>query len=72
MKDNSSRVRAEALHCLTRCLVKIRPGHVLVTDANIFPEFILPEISSTATDPQSLVRCSLAANIALLAETAQR
>ncbi|CAG0920098.1 unnamed protein product, partial [Notodromas monacha] len=72
VKDESARVRCEALNCLTRCLSGISLTDLHGSDANVFPEFIFPGISATVTDLHSSVRCSLAANIGLLAETAAR
>jgi phosphoinositide-3-kinase regulatory subunit 4 len=69
-QDMSSNVRVAALDTLTicLCLVKTLPR----SDANIFPEYILPSIASLATDPTTIVRVSYAQNIATLAETAMR
>lgn len=67
-QDMSSNVRVAALDTLTACLclVKTLPR----SDANIFPEYILPSIASLATDPSTVVRVAYAHNIATLAETA--
>lgn len=42
------------------------------SDANIFPEYILPGLASSATDPNTCVRVAYAHNIATLAEIALR
>lgn len=67
-QDQSANVRVAALDTLTSCLclVKSLPR----SDANIFPEYVLPTISSMATDPSTIVRVAYAHNIATLAETA--
>lgn len=69
-QDSSANVRAAALNTVTSCLclVKTLPR----SDANIFPEYVLPSISSLATDPSTQVRVAYALNIATLAETAVR
>lgn len=40
------------------------------SDANVFPEYVLPAISSLAGDQATIVRIAYAQNIATLAETA--
>ncbi|CRK88989.1 CLUMA_CG002618, isoform A [Clunio marinus] len=69
-QDISANVRVAALDTLTSCLclVKSLPR----SDANVFPEYVLPSISSLATDPSTMVRVAYAHNIATLAETAVR
>ena len=69
-QDASSNVRVAALDTLTACvcIVKTLPR----SDANIFPEYILPSIAPLATDPATIVRVSYAHNIATLAENAVR
>lgn len=69
-QDMSANVRVSALDTLTACLclVKTLPR----SDANIFPEYILPSIASLAIDPSTIVRVAYAHNIATLAETAVR
>lgn len=42
------------------------------SDANVFPEYVLPSIAPLATDISTIVRVSYAQNIATLAETAVR
>ncbi|XP_045455621.1 phosphoinositide 3-kinase regulatory subunit 4 [Melitaea cinxia] len=65
-----ARVRAAAIRCVTNSLdcVKDLPA----SDANVFPEYILPELAPRASDPAVLVRLAFASNIATLAETAFR
>lgn len=69
-QDMSANVRVAALDKMTSCLclVKTLPR----SDANIFPEYVLPSIASLAIDPATIVRVSYAHNIATLAETAVR
>lgn len=69
-QDVSANVRVAALNTLTSCLcmVKTLPR----SDANIFPEYVLPSISSLATDFSTTVRVAYARNIATLAEVAVR
>ena len=69
-QDVSANVRVAALDTLTSCLclVKTLPR----SDANIFPEYVLPSIASLSTDPATIVRVAYAHNIATLAETAVR
>lgn len=69
-QDVSANVRTAALDTLTSCLclVKTLPR----SDANIFPEYVLPSIASLAVDPSTMVRVAYAHNIATLAETAVR
>jgi phosphoinositide-3-kinase regulatory subunit 4 len=66
--DASPNVRVSALDCLTEslCLVKDLPR----SDANVFPEYVLPSIAPLATDSSVIVRIAYARNIATLAETA--
>ncbi|KAJ0000653.1 hypothetical protein NQD34_012495 [Periophthalmus magnuspinnatus] len=68
--DAMPRVRAQALHTLTRVLgmVKEAPRN----DTNIYPEYILPGIAQLAQDEATIVRLAYAENIAHLAESALR
>ncbi|XP_018572792.1 phosphoinositide 3-kinase regulatory subunit 4 isoform X2 [Anoplophora glabripennis] len=68
--DSSTRVKISAINTITKCLdlvVKIPRS-----DANIFPEYILPELAPLATDPNTCVRAAYAKNIAKLAEISLR
>ncbi|XP_049532071.1 phosphoinositide 3-kinase regulatory subunit 4 [Anopheles darlingi] len=67
-QDAAPRVRVAALNTLTACLRLVR--HLPRTDANVFPEYILPAIAPLATDSSTFVRMTYASNIAQLAETA--
>lgn len=46
--------------------------HIPRSDANIFPEYILPALAPLAVDPNTCVRAAYAQNIATLAEIALR
>ncbi|XP_050100753.1 phosphoinositide 3-kinase regulatory subunit 4 [Anopheles aquasalis] len=67
-QDAAPRVRVAALNTLTACLRLVH--HLPRTDANVFPEYILPAIAPLATDSSTFVRMTYASNIAQLAETA--
>lgn len=68
--DSNARVKVSAVKTITKCLnlVKKTPR----SDANIFPEYILPGLAPLATDPSTCVRAAYAANIATLAEISVR
>ncbi|XP_039281879.1 phosphoinositide 3-kinase regulatory subunit 4 isoform X2 [Nilaparvata lugens] len=69
--DTLPRVQVVALHTLTRCLSLDSVVHnVPSTDANIFPEYILPGLNSVAHDKAVIVRTAYAEDIAQLADTA--
>uniref|UniRef100_A0A182QQ95 non-specific serine/threonine protein kinase n=1 Tax=Anopheles farauti TaxID=69004 RepID=A0A182QQ95_9DIPT len=67
-QDAAPRVRVCSLNTLTRCLRMVRK--LPRTDANVFPEYILPAIAPLATDSSAFVRMTYARNIATLADTA--
>lgn len=68
--DNSPRVKVAGIHTLTQCLSLVK--NIPRSDANIFPEYILPGLAPSATDPSTCVRVAYAHNIATLAEIALR
>lgn len=68
--DNSANVRVAALDTLTICLCLVE--RLPRSDANVFPEYVLPSIAPLASDPATIVRVAYAQNIATLAETAVR
>eukprot|EP00057_Strongylocentrotus_purpuratus_P020172 XP_011674646.1 PREDICTED: phosphoinositide 3-kinase regulatory subunit 4 [Strongylocentrotus purpuratus] len=68
--DPFPRVRAEAIRTITQTLMLVKS--VPRGDANIFPDYILPNLSNIAQDPIDMVRMVYAENIAVLAETALR
>ncbi|XP_049286740.1 phosphoinositide 3-kinase regulatory subunit 4 [Anopheles funestus] len=67
-QDAAPRVRVCSLNTLTRCLRMVRK--LPRSDANVFPEYILPSIAPLATDGSTFVRMTYARNIAALADTA--
>ncbi|XP_058442985.1 phosphoinositide 3-kinase regulatory subunit 4 [Malaya genurostris] len=67
-QDSAPRVRVRALDSLTSCLGLVK--NLSRSDANVFPDYILPAIAPLATDPCTIVRVEYARNIATLAETA--
>ncbi|KAK3104962.1 hypothetical protein FSP39_014143 [Pinctada imbricata] len=68
--DQFARVRAEVIRVITQCLAGIKT--VPRSDANVFPEYIFPNLSHLTQDPSVMVRVAYAENIAQLAETALR
>uniref|UniRef100_T1ISE1 non-specific serine/threonine protein kinase n=1 Tax=Strigamia maritima TaxID=126957 RepID=T1ISE1_STRMM len=68
VKDDHPRVRAASLRVLTKCLGQV--NSVPRSDANIFPEYILPNLSHLTHDETVVVRIIFAENIAELAEIA--
>lgn len=70
INDKYPRVRAAAVETLTACLTPI--DTLPRSDANVFPEYILPNLMHVTLDTAVIVRMALAENIALLAETALR
>lgn len=61
-------MRVAALDTLTQCLCLVK--HLPRSDANVFPEYVLPAIAPLANDQNTIVRVAYAQNIATLAETA--
>lgn len=68
--DNNSRVKIFAINTITKCLNLVQ--RLPRSDANIFPEYILPELAQLATDPNACVRAAYARNINDLAEISLR
>ncbi|KAK9879938.1 hypothetical protein WA026_008448 [Henosepilachna vigintioctopunctata] len=68
--DSTVRVKIVAINTITKCLGFVKK--VPRSDANIFPEYILPGLSSLATDSNTCVRAAYAKNIASLADIALR
>ena len=68
VNDSLPQIRAQALKILTQCLQLVRS--IPRSDANIFPEYILPGLSWLTQDQEVIVRIAYAENIASLAETA--
>lgn len=59
--DQVPRVRVCALHTLTACLCLVKD--LPRSDANVFPEYVLPMIAPLATDSAVVVRVAYAQNI---------
>lgn len=68
--DPSCSVVSEAIGVLAESLEHIE--HAPKADSIVFPEYILPKIQKVATDPNTVVRLALAANLGSLAESALR
>ncbi|KAJ9580221.1 hypothetical protein L9F63_004121 [Diploptera punctata] len=68
--DSFPRVRVRAIHTVTRCLELVKT--VPSSHANVFPEFVLPELLHVTTDEAVIVRAAYAETIARLAKTAMR
>ncbi|KDR14050.1 phosphoinositide 3-kinase regulatory subunit 4 isoform X2 [Zootermopsis nevadensis] len=68
--DPFPRVRVRAIHTLTSCLELVKS--VPCSDANIFPEYVLPGLAAVTTDEAMVVRAAYAENISRLAKTAMR
>jgi phosphoinositide-3-kinase, regulatory subunit 4 len=66
--DSPANVKVAALDTLTTCLCYVK--NLPRSDANVFPEYVLPSIAPLATDKSTIVRVAYAKNIATLAETA--
>ncbi|XP_073986579.1 vacuolar protein sorting 15 isoform X1 [Rhodnius prolixus] len=68
--DSFPKVRVSAVHTLTKALSFVKT--VPPSDANVFPEYILPGLSQVAHDESVIVRTAFAENVAELAENALR
>ncbi|EEB17192.1 Phosphoinositide 3-kinase regulatory subunit, putative [Pediculus humanus corporis] len=68
MQDPVPRVRILSIHTLTKVLALVK--NVPCSDANIFPEYVLPGLAPLTNDPVILVRSAYAQNIADLAQIA--
>ncbi|XP_066254532.1 phosphoinositide 3-kinase regulatory subunit 4 [Euwallacea similis] len=68
--DSNSRVKIFTINTITKCLNLVQ--RLPRSDANVFPEYILPELAQLATDPNACVRAAYARNINDLAEIALR
>ncbi|SPC61050.1 related to VPS15 - ser/thr protein kinase [Ustilago sp. UG-2017b] len=68
--DLSSQVRMAAIRSCVQTLLLVRI--VTPSNASIFPEYIMPNIKQLGLDPSTPVRCTFAASIVPLAETAER
>lgn len=68
--DDSSHVRMAAIRSCVQTLLLVKI--VTPSNASIFPEYIMPNIKQLGLDPSTPVRCTFAASIVPLAETAER
>ncbi|XP_069690077.1 phosphoinositide 3-kinase regulatory subunit 4 isoform X4 [Periplaneta americana] len=68
--DPFARVRVRAIHTVTSCLELVKT--VPCSDANIFPEYVLPSLAAVTNDEAVVVRAAYAETIARLAKTAMR
>ncbi|OQS04052.1 phosphoinositide 3-kinase regulatory subunit [Thraustotheca clavata] len=70
LDDTHASVRAEAIRSITSLLslVKLIP----LSDAAIFPQYILPALQHFPSDPEEMVRIAFAECLPLLAETSRR
>lgn len=68
--DTSSQVRMAAIRTCVQTLMLVRI--VTPSNANIFAEYVMPNIKQLGFDPSTPVRCTFAASIVPLAETAER
>ncbi|XP_067619259.1 phosphoinositide 3-kinase regulatory subunit 4 [Eurosta solidaginis] len=68
-QHSTSKVQVEAIETLTACLSMVK--QIPLSDANVFPEYILPAISKLSGEPSAvIVRVAFARNIAQLAKIA--
>lgn len=70
LDDSSAAVRALALRTLTYLLSLVESFPL--SDANIFPQYILPMMGSFPSDPDEMVRIAFAGCLPQLAETSRR
>ena len=70
LTDRFSSVRIAAFNCITDCVKAVT--NVPVSDANIFPEYILPNLVPLCNDRNDLVRAAFASRIAEIAEHSVR
>lgn len=65
----TSKVQVQAIETLTSCLSMVK--QIPLSDANVFPEYILPSIEKLCSEPSAvIVRVAFARNIAKLAKIA--
>nr|XP_014094276.1 phosphoinositide 3-kinase regulatory subunit 4 [Bactrocera oleae]XP_036213743.1 phosphoinositide 3-kinase regulatory subunit 4 [Bactrocera oleae] len=66
---STSKVQVQAIETLTSCLSMVK--QIPLSDANVFPEYILPSIEKLCSEPSAvIVRVAFARNIAKLAKIA--
>ncbi len=62
LSDPFAAVRISAVRCLSSCVSRVTA--VPPSDANVFPEYILPALNPLCSDANQQVRAELASNIA--------
>ncbi|XP_011189756.2 phosphoinositide 3-kinase regulatory subunit 4 [Zeugodacus cucurbitae] len=68
-QNSTSKVQVQAIETLTSCLGMVK--QIPLSDANVFPEYILPSIEKLCSEPSAvIVRVAFARNIAKLAKIA--
>lgn len=70
LNDRFASVRIAAFNCITDCVQAV--DHVPLGDANIFPEYILPNLLPLCNDRSDLVRSAFASRIAEIAQQSVR
>lgn len=70
VRDPYPRVRVCAIHSLTKILSDLKS--VPPSDANVFPEYILPGLAQVPLDDDVIVRSAFAENVAKIAEISLR
>ena len=70
LADKFSSVRIAAFNCITDCAQAVE--QVPLSDANIFPEYILPSLVDLCHDKNDLVRLAFASRISEVAQQAVR
>ena len=70
MTDRFPSARIAAFNCITDCVQAVE--HVPLSDANIFPEYILPNLQPLCHDRNDLVRSAFASRIAEVAQQSVR
>ncbi|XP_012156619.1 phosphoinositide 3-kinase regulatory subunit 4 isoform X2 [Ceratitis capitata] len=67
--NSTAKVQVQSIETLTACLNMVK--HVPLSDANIFPEYILPAIAKLSCEPSAvIVRMAFARNVAKIAKIA--
>ncbi|DBA05165.1 TPA: hypothetical protein N0F65_005015 [Lagenidium giganteum] len=68
--DSSATVRALSIRIITGVLAMVKT--VPLSDASVFPQYILPAVSSMPSDPDEMVRIAFAECLPSLAATSRR
>lgn len=70
LQDSSATVRSHSIAALTATLARV--SSLRASDAGIFPQFLLPTISSLPADKEPSVQMAFAHCVPILAETSER